>query len=241
MQKVGFETINNKQIFHILSEPADKQKRIVIMSHGFRGNSTGPARSFVNFEKILLKNGISVLRFDQPNCGNSEGDFINSSFKEWINTISYFAKKYLNLNYQIALMGQSMGATATIIAASQKNIRNRIPCVLLWVPDAKTNVDVDPNKIYEEDGQKYKGIFWIEAKNADFFGALKKYPGNIHLVYGEKDKYVSKKLREKTIKKIKDKNQQYMILPKQDHSSWDFDIAQEVYKKEVKFLLKNFL
>jgi hypothetical protein len=238
MKKVAFETINNKKIFYIFTEPADKQKRIVIMSHGFRGNSTGPARAFVDFEKILLKNNFSVLRFDQPNCGNSEGDFIDSSFNEWIDTIVYFAEKYLELGYQVALMGQSMGATATIVAAGKKELRNKIPCVLLWVPDAKTNVNVDFEKIYEEGGQKYKGKFWIEAEEADFFKALDNYPGGIHLVYGEKDRYVSEKLRKKTIKKVKDKKQPYMILPGQDHSPWDYDLMQKVYQKEVDFLKK---
>ncbi len=236
MKEVNFETINNKKIFYIFTKPADKVKRLVIMSHGFRGDSTGPSRAFVDFEKTLLDNGFSVLRFDQPNSGNSEGDFIDSSFKEWIETIVYFAKKYLELDYQVFLMGQSMGATATMVAAGKKELRNKIPCVLLWVPDPKTNINVDAEKIYQEGGQKYKGRFWLEARESDFFKALKNYLGGIHLVYGEKDKYISKKLRNKTIEKVKAKNQPYLVLAKQDHSPWDPDLLQKVYKKEVDFL-----
>lgn len=56
------------------------------------------------------------------------------------------------------------------------------------------------------------------------------------MVYGEHDKYVAKGLWEKTIEKINDKKQPYMILPGQDHSPWDFDVAQQVYKEEIRFL-----
>ena len=127
---VGFENINNKKIFQIFTEPDVTQKKIVIMSHGFRGSSTGPARTFVNFEKLLLNKGFSVLRFDQPNCGNSEGDFVDSSFKEWVNTTTYFAKKYLESGYKVCLLGQSMGATVTMAVTSQTEVKNKIPCII---------------------------------------------------------------------------------------------------------------
>ena len=238
MKQTHFESINNKQVFCILTEPEPSQKKIVIMSHGFRGSSTGPARSFVDFESLLLKKGFSVLRFDQPCGGNSEGDYLHSSFNEWIQTTSYFAQKYLDLGYQVALLGQSMGATTTMVVAGQDQFKDQIPCIILWVPDAKSNTSVDPNKIYEEDGQKYQGSFWTEAAAADFCGALDKYHGGIHLVYGEHDKYVAQELREKTIAKVQAKGQPYMILPGQDHSPWDFDLVQQVYEEEIKFLLQ---
>ncbi|MFH2085743.1 MAG: hypothetical protein ABII21_03100 [bacterium] len=88
-QSVYFEEANAKRIFCCLAEPDSTIKKIVIMSHGFRGSSIGPARQFVDFEQVLTKNGYSVLRFDQPNCGNSEGDFLQSSFNEWVATISH--------------------------------------------------------------------------------------------------------------------------------------------------------
>ena len=208
------------------------------MSHGFRGSSIGPARTFVSFERFLLKEGFSVLRFDQPCGGNSEGDYIDSSFNEWINTTTYFVEKYIEQGYKVVLLGQSMGATTSMIVAGQEKLKNKIPCIILWVPDAKTGVNVKTNKVYEEGGQKYKGNFWLEAKNANFFKALENYPGGIHLVYGEKDKYISTDLRNQTVNAIKAKGQPYMILPDQDHSSWDYDETKKVYKEEIKFLQK---
>lgn len=238
-KKVAFELISGKKIFTILSEPEQSQKKIVIMSHGFRGTSTGPARSFVNFTDLLTKHGFSTLRFDQPNCGNSDGEFLHVSFREWVNTITHFSNKYIEAGYQVALLGQSMGATASLIAASQVDLKLKIKCVLLWVPDPESDYDNHSNAIAEENGEKYHMSFWREAKEMNFFKCLDAYTSGIHLVYGKKDKYVSESLRSKIIQKVTDKNQQVMILKGQDHSPWEYDVSQDVFKEEIEFLQKQ--
>jgi len=238
MSDIKIITINNKRVVTYQSEANDKSKKIVIMSHGFRGSSLGPARQFVDFQKILNKNGYSVLRFDQPNSGNSDGDYLDSSFLEWVQTTVFFADKYINDGYQVALLGQSMGATTSVVATSDPKLKGKIPCLLLWVPDAKSDVNVEPNKVYEEGGQKYKGSFWTEARDSNFFDCLESYSGGIHLVYGEVDRYVKQSLVDKTIRIVKQKRQPVMILKGQDHSPWECNVAQEVYKNELDVLRK---
>jgi len=235
-EKVWYEVINSKKVFCILSEPENNQKKIVIMSHGFRGTSEGPARTFVDFGRLLTKNGFSVFRFDQPNSGNSEGDYINSSFREWVKTIAYFANKFIEEGYEVSLLGQSMGASATMIATNQPQIKNKIKKIILWVPDPETDFIGNPSDILEEGGQLYKNNFWQETKDMDFFGCLDKYQGKIHLVYGESDKYVSNELKDETLKRVSLKNGKVLILDGQDHSSWEYKQAQKVYKEETAFL-----
>jgi len=236
MSSVNLQEVNGKEIFIVFSEPEKPQKKLVIMSHGFRGSSIGPARTFVDFERILLLNGYSVLRFDQPNSGNSEGDYTDSSFNEWVDTTTYFANKYLDDGYQVALLGQSMGASTTVVASAKPEIEGKIKCLLLWVPDPKATFDKPANEVYEEGGQKYRGTFWQEAKDSDFLGCLDQFEGAIHLVYGENDKYISKELRKEVVNAVKAKNQKIMILPNQDHSPWEFDSAQQVYEEELRVL-----
>ena len=231
--KVYFEKINGKNVFCDYSEADNSQNKIVIMSHGFRGTNVGPARQFLDFQRILNKEGFSVLRFDQTNGGNSEGDYLDTSFNEWVNTIVYFADKYLKDGYEVNLLGQSMGASATIAATSNPLVKNRIPCILLWVPDPETDFSGNPEEILEEGGQMYRNSFWQEAKDSNIFQCLNDYQGKIHLVYGEVDRYVSKELMDKTIKIVKDKKQEVMILKGQDHSPWKYDLVQEVYKQEL--------
>lgn len=241
MEKVYFEEINGKKIFCYFSEPELSQKKIVIMSHGFRGANPGPARQFVDFQRLLDKEGFSVLRFDQPNSGNSDGDYLDVSYKEWVDTTTYFAKKYLDLGYKVALMGQSMGAAVTIVATNREELKNKIPCILLWVPGVNDgDFKGDMEEIFEEGGQKYKGKFWKEAQQGTTFKCLEEYTGGIHLVYGEMDRFVSQELRDKVIQIVKGKGEPYVILKGQDHSPWEFDLVQEVYKQEIAKLKKYF-
>ncbi len=237
--KVYFEEINRKKVFCVLSEADPNRKKIVIMSHGFRGSSIASARTFVDFGRILNKNGFSTLRFDQPNSGNSEGDYLDSSYNEWVNTIVYFANKYLSLGYKVALLGQSMGGAATVVATSKPELKDKIPCILLWVPGVNEgDFKGKSEEIFEEDGQKYKGRFWIEAKEADFFKCLKDYNGGIHLVYGEKDRYISQELRNKVVDMVKEKKLRVKILKGQEHSPWEYDLCQEIYSEELEFIKK---
>jgi hypothetical protein len=131
-----------------------------------------------------------------------------------------------------------MGATATIVAVAKTELKDSIPVILLWVPDPKSTFVKEGGDVSEEAGQKYPISFWQEAKNADFFQCLHGYQGGIHLVYGENDKYISEELRNKVIEEAKEKNQPHMVLPGQDHSPWEFDIAQKVYQEELAFLKK---
>ncbi len=241
MEKVFFENINNKKIFCYLSKPNSSQKKIIIMIHGFRGSSVGPARQFVDFQRILNNEGFSVLRIDLPNSGNSDGNYIDVSYDEWVDTIVYFAKKYLDKDYKVALLGQSMGAAAIVIATSKQELKNKIPCILLWVPGVNDgDLTENSEEVFEEGGQKYKGKFWTEASNANFFKHLQDYKRGIHLVYGEEDRYVSKALRDKVIEIVKKKGEPFMILKGQNHSPWEFNTIQNVYNEELEVLKKYF-
>jgi hypothetical protein len=235
---VSFETILGKNVFCFLQQADAPQKKMVIMSHGFEGTSTGDSRAFVNFARVLVAHGITVLRFDQPHCGNSDGDFLDVSFDEWVNTIVYLAKKYMAQGYRVALLGNSMGATASVVATASKELQDKIVCLLLWVPDPKTTfTDLsDPHTICEEAGERFRVRFWQEARQSGFFEALLRYTGGIHLVYGEQDHYVAKEVRHEVIEKVREKGQPVMILPGQDHNLWSYECFQQVFQHELKTL-----
>ncbi len=163
------------------------------------------------------------------------------SYDEWVSTLAYFSKKYLDSGYRVGLMGQSMGGAVTVIATSKEELRDKIPCILLWVPGVNAgDFNGDTNEVFEEAGQKYKGRFWLEARNANFFKCLDEYKGGIHLVYGEKDRYINKALRDKVIEIVKRKGEPFMVLKGHDHSPWEYDVVQEVYKQEIAKLKQYF-
>lgn len=234
--KLTFESVGGQRVFCVVAEPSSPLPKIVIMAHGFKGTSIGPARQFVDFSRLLIEAGYTTLRFDQPGSGNSEGDFIDTSFTVWLNTIEHFAKRYLDLGYEVTLLGQSMGATAVAIAANRPILQGKIKQLLLWAPGTASTFTGDPDTVYEESGQQYKGSFWQEVKDANFFGALKEFTGMIHLAYGENDRFISADLRKQVINVVTSQGGASMILPGQDHSPWDYDSCQRVFSEELELM-----
>ena len=205
------------------------------MCHGFKGCSTGPARGFVNFSRILVQHGYSVLRFDQPNCGNSDGPFLDVSFNDWVGTIVELTAMYTERGYRIVLLGESMGASASIVAANQDRICGRVSSLLLWSPDPVTSFSGDPAAVYEEKGQKFHGRFWQEAKEANILASLRSFEGSIHLVHGGLDKVVGRDMS-KLVEVVRWSGGMVLTLDNEGHSNWCEDTALTVYRQETEML-----
>lgn len=104
---------------HAFYLPADNPKRIILLSHGYKGTSFG---SIAHMAEFLHENDSSLLFVDQRCCGKSEGKYITFGAKEqydilaWIRRISRINKERL----PIYLYGQSMGAATVLLAAGHK-------------------------------------------------------------------------------------------------------------------------
>jgi len=207
----------------------------VIFSHGFRGEKTGPNRTFVRTARLLAASGISSLRFDQYGSGDSDGDFLNSRFSDWVDTIVAIAQQQLDASRRIALFGQSMGASATICAAA------RLPAdaVVAWVPDA--NIDVyhpDPRGYMEEAGQRVGNAFWQDAYAADVRAQLPKIQAPCYLVFGTADEYVSTENREALVTAAKSTDR-IDVFEGYSHSGWTADQADDIITRSVSFLTET--
>lgn len=99
--------------------PAENPRRIVILSHGYRGNKFG---SMARMARFLHRHGCDLLFIDQRGCGESEGAYITFGAKEqydllrWIDLIN----KRNTDNLPIYLYGQSMGATTILLASGHE-------------------------------------------------------------------------------------------------------------------------
>lgn len=62
------------------------------------------------------------------------------------------------------------------------------------------------------------------------------FQGQIHLVYGETDRFVSPQLKQRVIDSVKDKKQPIMILAGQDHMMWDYEISEKIFKTELNLI-----
>lgn len=234
------ETTKN-QLFnaHLLSTVLHDAggRDIVIFCHGFRGTSTGPQRFFVRAARLLETKGVSSLRFDQFGSGNSPGDFKDSSFNDWIETIRAIARDHIERGFNVALFGQSMGASAAIAAATQLP---GLTAIVGWAPDPEIeDFMAPPESLVEEAGQVVEARFWQEAHTARVADKLATLDIPVYIVQCGADEYVDAKNCE-AIAKHATARHTVETLEGHVHSAWTYAQSEEIINRSVAFLKKSF-
>ena len=235
MTEVKTEEYNNHKI--AVAHHDTKSKNIVIFCHGYRGTAVGPNRFFVRAARKLEAAGVSSFRFDQFGSGNSDGDFSESSFYDWLATTKTIAKNYLDKGYGVALFGQSMGAATVISVGSELP---EITAVVAWVPDPNIEDFKYPQSGYiEEGGQRVNAAYWQEAHNAKIADKLVSLKAPALIVQCSDDEYVDSANR----KVISDNAQAHHKIANYEnykHSSWTYDQAEEIIAKSTDFIINSF-
>lgn len=212
-------------------------KNIVIFCHGFRSTNIGPNRFFVTAVRQLAAQDVSSLRFDQYGSGNSEGDFLNSSFDDWVRTTKEIAENYFNQGYKVALFGQSMGGAVVIDVGSSLS---NLSAVVAWAPDP--NVDdfaVPESGAVEEGGQVVQARFWQEAHGAKIADKLRLVKAPTYIIQCTADEYVDEKNRN-AITKNAQPNHKVENFEGYLHSKWTYEQAKEIINRSVSFLVESF-
>ena len=212
-------------------------KNIVIFCHGFRGTSIGPSRYFVKVARKLAENNISSLRFDQYCSGNSEGDFLDSSFADWVMTTKKIAQDYLDQGYKVSLFGQSMGGAAVIAASAAIP---ELTATVAWAPDPNTD-EFNPGAdgFVEEGGQLVQNSFWQEAYDAKSADSLRTIKTPMYIVQCTADEFVDG-VNRKAISENAQPNHQIDIFDGLRHSQWTFAQSEGIISKSVDFLIDEF-
>lgn len=235
MTEVKSKEYNNHKI--AIASHDTKSKDLVIFCHGYRGTSVGPSRLFVRAAQKLEVAGISSIRFDQFGSGNSDGDFFDSSFDDWLTTTKAIAKSYLNEGYRVVLFGQSMGGATVISVGSELP---EITAVVAWVPDPNIEDFKNPEAGYvEEGGQRVQANYWQQAHDAKVTDKLINLKAPAFIVQCTDDEYVDNANR----KAISDNAQpQHRIANYEGyrHSSWTYAQAEEIIAKSTDFIIESF-
>lgn len=234
-EQLNFIEVAGRQIavvFHGAPE-----KRVVICCHGFISSKIGPHRFFVRLARQLQQRGVSTLRFDQYGSGDSEGDFFDSSFDDWIATTKALISRYRDDGYQVALVGQSMGG-ATILAAAG-DLGADVASVVAWVPDPSVEPMPPGGAWSEEGGQRVQRRFWQEAHDANIVGRFRAIVAPTLVFFATADAYVSAENRQALIE-ARQPHQRIEVLEGWPHSAWSYDQATQVIKETASFLRSHF-
>lgn len=235
METSNFLQINGHKIASVFHDSGSK--KLVIFCHGFRSSNIGPNRFFVRMARLLEKEGISSVRFDQYGSGNSEGDFMDSSFNDWITTTKMLVEKYLQEGYKISLLGQSMGGATVLVVASE--LQEKLASVVAWVPDASVDELHIDGPYMEEGGQRVNWNFWTEAHNAKIPNRFASTSIPEYVFLATNDQFVSEENRNALISVAKH-HQNIELLTNETHSSWSYDVSTDVINKSIAFIQKHF-
>jgi len=231
-ERLAMITVNGHRLAAAVHDAGGSD--IVLFCHGFGGTKTGPHRFFVRAARVLSRAGISALRFDQYGCGDSEGEFIDSSFDDWVATTTALARRYLEDGFRVVLFGQSMGGATVIVTAA---VVPAISAVVAWVPDPNVGpFGPSPGGFSEEGGQLIGDGFWREAHGARVADRFRDVAAPAYLVFGTDDELVSTENREALISRAK-ASDRIDVFDGYLHSAWSYDQATEVIERSCAFIL----
>lgn len=125
-----------KKIFAVVHRPiSEKPYPMIIICSGFAGSKCGKNRLFVRLAEHLASLGMGVLRFDYRGCGDSEGNFQDQSFEDYVSdalACLNYVENHLNTDKtRIGFLGRSLGGAISIIAAVRSK---KIKSLALWAP-----------------------------------------------------------------------------------------------------------
>ncbi len=235
MERSQIEQYNGHAINTIFHDAGGK--KVVVFCHGYRSSSIGPNRFFVRAARALAKHGISSLRFDQYGSGNSEGDFFDSSFVDWVATAKNITQRYMSMGYEVALFGQSMGGSTVLALGSEMP---DLTAIVAWVPDASADdFHLPESGVIEESGQIVQATYWQEAHDMNIGDRLVDIQAPTYIVQCTADEYVDEKNRNKIIKNA----QPHHVIANMEgytHSSWTYEQSKDIISKSVDFLINHF-
>ena len=206
---------------------------VVVFCHGFKGVKTGPNRHFVRAARLLAERGISSLRFDQYASGDSEGEFEDSSFNDWIATTRAIVEDYLAAGNRVALFGQSMGGCASIAVAADVPA---IAALVAWSPGANIEPFVpSPTGFMEEGGQIVRDAYWREAHEARIAEKLALVRCPAYVVLGIADHLVDASNRQALIDRAQ-AHHRIEVIEGLAHSAWSAAQGEEIIGRSCAFL-----
>ena len=138
-EEFSFVSSENERLNGIISRPEDREAQsIVIVVHGYGRTNVVAGDHYREFRSKFTSQGISVVVWDKPGCGKSEGEFninqpIESSAEEVLSAIKTLRQGNEPGSDQVGLWGISRaGWIAPVVI-------NREPSIKFWISVSGTD------------------------------------------------------------------------------------------------------
>ncbi len=198
-KKVSILNNHKEKLVGIETIPTEKKTKYstVILAHGF-GVTKEESGMFNKLAEELVGENILSFRFDFSGCGESEGDYSETSLsklKSDLSKILEFVRSQPKVdNSRIGILGQSFGTATTI------TLEPKVKCLVMMGSTShpkETLIKLFSNG-YNPDGistrvksngvvTKVKPQFWKDLSNHKLLKSIKNIHSPILFIHGEKD------------------------------------------------------
>lgn len=170
---------------------------LVLMLHGFTGNKADHHFMMKQFAESIQSCGYAAYRFDFLGSGDSDGSFYEEeSIYSQIKQATYLVKEFQKEGYCVHIFAFSMGGVIASHVAKQE----RIASLFLLSPAGNFNEILKQmlsqghpiQNGYDYDGFAIRKDFIQEVNEFPYFEGISSFQGNVKLVQGGSDQYVSK-------------------------------------------------
>lgn len=117
-RRVSFDNGEGQELVGVLHEPDAEPVAWVLFAHCF--TCTKNVKAAVHISQALVDQGFAVLRFDFTGLGESEGEFVDTTFSSNVHDL-IAAAKFLETDFDApaVLVGHSLGGAAVLRAAAK--------------------------------------------------------------------------------------------------------------------------
>lgn len=117
-RRVSFDNGEGHELVGVLHEPDAVPAAWVLFAHCF--TCTKNVKAAVHISQALVEEGFAVLRFDFTGLGESDGEFVDTTFSSNVHDL-LAAAKYLEESHRAPsiLVGHSLGGAAVLRAAAR--------------------------------------------------------------------------------------------------------------------------
>ncbi|MGN1181833.1 MAG: alpha/beta hydrolase [Faecalibacillus sp.] len=185
-------------------KPNQDKHPVCLIFHGFTGQKTGTKFCYVQLARMLETKGIATFRFDFLGSGESDGCFVDMTFKDELSCARIILEETMKMENctEIYVLGHSMGGA--IASELAKLYPDKIKKMILWAPAFNLTEaleyltgQVEKAETYDHNGYEISDEFVQDILGRDFYKDLNIYKNKLLIIHGTNDTTVPYKISEK--------------------------------------------
>lgn len=206
---------------------------VVILLHGTPGNRM----SMLSRATFLYQHGYNVLLFDFQSYGNSDGIISTLGMVESediLAAIDYVHSRSDTFDSKVGLLGLSMGATASILAAARSDDIVAVVAESCPVDATLVTGDVPSDEARLADTELVEQVYGVDitqARPIDAIGQLSEHNTAVFLINGDSDS-VTPLAGMYDLYQNAGSPRQFWVVPGAEHAQ-SFDIDTTGYEQQV--------